>query len=116
MGKLLQVRVMAYTVDPDGVALAWPKLSGLAYPAGHGYAPARRGVVELVETLSARLSADELSRELVLRLKPGLAKAAEAVAALSEALASWKADEAQRLTERIENLLDELEEMPGGYD
>ena len=113
MGKLLQVRVMAYTVDPGKVDDTWPILSHLAYPPGHDYAPAKRGVLELVATLRARLTAGEVSPGVTERLKPGLDKAEHFVAQLEKALASWQAEKAQMATEKIEDALDELETRAG---
>lgn len=113
MGKLLQVRVMAYTVDPGKVEDTWPILSHLAYPPGHDYAPAKRGVLELVATLGARISAGEVPAEVAARLKPGLGKAEQAVSSLEGALASWKAEDAQMQSEKIEDALDGLEGLAG---
>jgi len=113
MGKLLQVRVSAYTVDPGKVENAWPILSHLAYPAGHEYAPAKRGVLELVDTLHARLTAGEIPENVAKRLSDGIGKARGFVEKLEEALAGWQAEKAQMLTENIEETLDDLEDRAG---
>ncbi|GFK95698.1 hypothetical protein NNJEOMEG_03566 [Fundidesulfovibrio magnetotacticus] len=113
MGKLLQVRVSAATTDPGKVDDAWPILSHLAYPPGHDYAPARRGVLELVDTLRARLAAGEVSPNVAERVAPGLAKAESLVERFNEALAAWKPEAAQRLSEEIEEALDDLEDQAG---
>ena len=109
MGTLLQVRVSVFTVDVDQVEARWPVLVALAYPPGYDYAPAKRGVLELVDTLRARVDAGGASEAVAARLRPGLTKAVGHVAQLNEALAVWKADEARTLTEKIEDMLDELE-------
>jgi len=113
MGKLLQVRVSASTVDPGKVDDAWPILSHLAYPPGHDYAPAKRGVLELIETLRARVSAGEVSPGVALRIDPGLGKAEALSRELAEALAAWQAEKAQMLTEKIEDALSDLEDQAG---
>jgi len=113
MGTLLQVRVSVYTVDPGKVEDAWPVLSRLAYPHSHDYAPAKRGVLELIETLNARITAKEVPGDIAGRLKPGLDKAVQAAAQLQEALALWKPEEAQMITEKIETALDELNDLAG---
>ncbi|MFZ5427223.1 MAG: formin-like protein 18 [Thermodesulfobacteriota bacterium] len=113
MGKLLQVRVSAYTVDPGKVEEAWPILSHLAYPAGHDYAPAKRGVLELVDTLHARLTAGEIPGNVAKRLSEGIGKAVGLTEELCEALSSWQAEKAQRLTEVLEDALDDLEDRAG---
>uniref|UniRef100_A0A7C4AHI9 Formin-like protein 18 n=1 Tax=Fundidesulfovibrio putealis TaxID=270496 RepID=A0A7C4AHI9_9BACT len=109
MGKLLQVRVSAFTVDPSRLEGAWPALYALAYPPANDYAPARKGVLELVETLRARLVAGEAPPAVADRLKPGLDKAESLVRALEDALAAWQPGKAQALTEQIEEALDALE-------
>ncbi len=113
MGKLLQVRVSVYTVDPGKVEDAWPVLSHLAYPPGYDYAPAKRGVLELVDTLHARLSAGDIPENVAARLSEGIGKARALTEQLEEALASWQAEKAQMLTERIEDQLGELEDKAG---
>lgn len=113
MGRLLQVRVSAATVDPGRVEDAWPILSHLAYPSAHEYAPAKRGVLELVDTLHARLTAGEIPANVAARLQGGLARAVELCEALGEALAAWKPGDASALTEKIEDALDELEDRAG---
>jgi len=109
MGRLLQARVSVFTVYPDKVEDAWPELSLLAYPPGHGYAPAKRGVLELVDTLRARMDAGGVSE----RLRPGVEKAVGEALALSEALGEWKVEEARAITEKIEDTLDALESLAG---
>ena len=113
MGKLLQVRVMAYTVDPLKVEDAWPVLGHLAYPPGHEYAPAARGVLELISTLHARMTAGEIPPKAAEALKPGVDEAVRLSAQLEAALAAWQPDKARALTDRIEDALDGLEEKAG---
>ena len=113
MGKLLQVRVSAATIDPGKVEDAWPILSHLAYPPGNAYAPAQRGVLELVDTLQARVSAGEVPDGVSARIRPGVEALKRLVESLKEALASWQAEKAQMLTEKIEDALDDLEGQTG---
>jgi hypothetical protein len=113
MGKLLQVRVSASTVEPGRIEDAWPILCHLAYPPAHGYAPAKRGVLELVDTLHARLTAGEIPPDVAVRLKEGVGRAVSLCEALGGALAAWKPGEASALTEKIEDALDELEDRAG---
>lgn len=113
MGKLLQVRVSASTLDPGKVDSTWPILSHLAYPPGHDYAPAKRGVLELIDTLRARLTAGEIPQGVAGKLAPWLEKAEQLSRQLEDALASWQAEKAQQLTDKIEDALDELEDRAG---
>jgi len=113
MGKLLQVRVSVSTLDPGKVESAWPILSHLAYPPGHDYAPAKRGVLELIDTLRARLTAGDVPQGVADKLKAGLGQAEQLSRQLEDALASWQAEKAQQLTDKIEDALDELEDRAG---
>lgn len=113
MGKLLQVRVSASTLDPGKVESSWPILSHLAYPPGHDYAPAKRGVLELIDTLRARLTAGDVPQGVADKLKAGLGQAEQLARQLEDALASWQAEKAQQLTDKIEDALDELEDRAG---
>ncbi|MBI4803933.1 MAG: formin-like protein 18 [Desulfovibrio sp.] len=113
MGKLLQVRVSVSTIDPGKVEDVWPLLSHLAYPPGHGYAPAQRGVLELVDTLRARITAGEVPAAVAERIRPGVEAVEKVVQSLREALASWQPEKAQQITEKIEDSLDDLEGLAG---
>jgi hypothetical protein len=110
LGRLLQVRVSASTVEPGKVEEAWPILCHLAYPPGNDYAPAGRGVLELVRTLEARISAGEVPGPVVARLSPWLGKAWGLAERFGEALAAWDVDKARRLSDEIEDALDDLED------
>jgi len=110
MGKLLQVRVSASTIDPGKVEKIWPNLSRLAYPAGNDYAPAKRGVLEIIETLRARMVVGEVAKPVAALIEPSLAKAEGLVARFEEALGSWDVNTARALSEKIEDALDEVED------
>ena len=109
MSKYLQVRVIAQTVDPSAIEDAWPMLFKLAYPPSHEYAPAQKGVLELIHTLGARLSSGEVAEKIAAGLRDGVARANALTRELEEALASWRPDKARELTEKIEDALDDLE-------
>jgi hypothetical protein len=113
MGKLLQVRVSAATIDPGKVEDAWPVLWHLAYPPGHGYAPAKPGVLELVDTLHARLAAGDVPQAVAGRIRSGVEALTKLVESLREALAAWQPEKAQLITEKIEDALDDLEGQAG---
>jgi hypothetical protein len=113
MGKLLQVRVSAATVDIAGVERAWPTLWAMAYPPGNDYAPAKQGVLELVDTLRARLDSDELSPAIRKELTPGVEAISGLVHELQNALGTWNVHEAQALSQKIEDGLDAQEDRAG---
>ncbi|WP_243367573.1 hypothetical protein [Fundidesulfovibrio soli] len=113
MSKLLQVRVSVSTLDIAAVERAWPTLWDMAYPPGNDYAPARQGVLELVDTLHARMAAGELSPAIRKGLTPGLEAVSGLVRSLQDALGTWNVHEAQALTQKIEDALDALEDRAG---
>lgn len=53
MGKLLQIRVSAWTYREEDVVRAWPALAALAWPRPQ-YPGEKRGVLELVTALEKR--------------------------------------------------------------
>lgn len=109
MSKYLQVRVTAQTVDPSAIEDAWPILFKLAYPPANEYAAAKKGVLELIHTLGARLSAGDIPEKAASVLRGPVAQANTLTQELEEALASWRPDKAREITERIEDALDDLE-------
>ena len=109
MGRVLQIRVSASTFDEREVADRWPSLSRLAFeelPQG-----AARGVLELVEHLADRQRIGLLPKEADEALGEKTRRAAELKSKLEEALADWKAGEANTLSEQLEDLLDDLEKI-----
>jgi hypothetical protein len=113
MGDLLQVRVMAYTPDVSAVERAWPELSGLAWPPGFDYAPAKRGVLELVDTLVERLRYGDVDKSLAQALLPDAQAVAAVKGQLEAALADWDAAAANKLSVKVEDALAALERKAG---
>ncbi|MGE4291331.1 MAG: hypothetical protein AB7E32_03880 [Desulfovibrio sp.] len=108
MGKLLQIRVSAATYDEAGVVRIWPRLSRLAW--GVDRVPgAAYGVLELGRTLAEKKRLGMLSREAVAVLADGPERLEELVSRLESALGDWKASEANRLSDDLEDALSELE-------
>lgn len=109
MGRHLQVRVVAQTYRPEDILKDWPRLAHLAWE-GELALPngVMRGVLDLVQDLFDKLRFDAPS-EARKALSPGVEKAMAAKRALEEALSSWDAAEANRLSQDIEQLLDDLE-------
>ena len=113
MGDVLQVRVMVYTPDVSVVEKKWPELSELAWPPANNYAPAKRGVLELVDTLVARLRFEDVPKAKVDALLPGVLKARDLATELESALGAWNPSQANKLTVQIENALADLESRAG---
>lgn len=114
MGDILQIRVMAYTPDVGAVEKRWPELSELAWPPANNYAPAKRGVLELVEALVARLRFEDVPKATVDALLPGALKAKALGVDLEEALSQWNASLANKISVQLEDALSDLETRAGG--
>jgi len=111
MGRNLQIRVLATTFRPEDVPRDWPRLVHLAWrgePALPGGAP--RGVLELARDLADVLRL-EAAPEIRAALGPDAARAQALADALDAALADWNPALANRLSEQLEGLLDELEAL-----
>jgi len=114
MGDILQIRVMAYTPDVGAVEKQWPELSELAWPPANDYAPAKRGVLELVEALVSRLRFEDVPKATVDALLPDALKAKALTADLEAALGQWNASLANKISVQLENALTALESRAGG--
>ena len=111
MGKILQIRVMAYTYDEGDVTKAWPKLSALAFPARYP-APQvspQKGVLELIDSLVDQIRFDMVDKSVKQALGAGADAIKDLKAQLEEALANWNPQKANKLSDDLEQMLDELE-------
>lgn len=108
MGKLLQIRVSAWTYREEDVPEVWPGLAHLAWPRPL-YPGEKRGVLELAGALETECSFAGWDRDLKERLQPGITLAAQLKAQLEQALADWEPREANRLSDSLEDVLTELE-------
>lgn len=107
MGKVLQIRVSAWTWDEDLVSKAWPRLSELAFsvPLKHE----KHGVLEMVQSLGDGLQFMKWPEERREALTPGIEKCVDIKRRLEGALANWNPREANSLSEELERELDDLE-------
>ena len=73
MGKILQIRVGAWTYNEDEVVAAWPRLSALVWSELDRWGPQgmKRGVTELAEYLPDALRFADISEESRKALMPG---------------------------------------------
>lgn len=113
MGRLLQILVTSWTYRPEDVEKTWPRLCALAWPAAPKAAPtqSKKGVLELVQALDDGLLFGEWSKEAKTALEPTLALAKDCKRRLEKALADWQPREANQLSDRLEDLLSELEPL-----
>lgn len=126
MGRILQVRVLAYTYRAEDVVKAWPKLATLAF--GLDYVKdaekgklaleetTKKGVLDMIRTLSDGLTFDAWTvephkdmKEKIAVLEPGVKHLVELTSGLENFLSDWRAAEANQATVKIEDALDTLE-------
>ena len=97
MGKLLQIRVSAWTYREEDVVRAWPALTALAWPRPQ-YPDEKRGVLELVTALENGLSFEDWPQAVAVKKD------------LEEALFQWEPRKANELSETLEEELATLNE------
>ena len=107
MGKILQIRVSAWTYDEGEVEEAWPRLAELAFsvPLTHR----KRGVLEMVGALDDGLRFMDWSPALKDSLTPGLRRVVAIRDQLEGALADWDPRRANTLSDALEDALDAVE-------
>ena len=109
MGKLLQIRVSAWTYREEDVVRAWPALAALAWPRPQ-YPGEKRGVLELVTALENGLSFEGWPKAVADGLRGGIGRAAAVKKELEEALFQWEPRKANGLSETLEEELATLNE------
>ena len=107
MGQALQIRVIAVTWNEDLLEKLWPRLTVLAKEVPIHLE--KHGVLELIRALDEGLTFMEWSEQRKQIMGPLIRRAAKLKRDLEEALAGWKAREANQLSDQIEEVLDELE-------
>ena len=108
MGKVLQIRVSAVTWDEDLLERLWPQLAALAFsvPIRHE----KRGVLEMVGALGDGLKFMPWSEKRKSAMGPGIIEAVRFKEDLENALADWRPQEANAASDRLEDVLDKLEQ------
>ena len=109
MGKVLQVRVYAYTFSENDVREVWPRLWTLAFEDNTpGFPHDMKGVHELVRALDDLYQFGNVGEHLRDFLSGRLPALKEAVADLGQSLADWNPKRANELTDAIEDVLTEM--------
>ena len=113
MGKILQIRVGAWTYNEDEVVAAWPRLSALVWSELDRWGPAgmKRGVTELAEYLPDALRFADISEESRKTLMPGAKKVTDKLNEMRSALADWDPRKANALSDELEDAITELEKQ-----
>ncbi len=110
MGKLLQIRVSAWTYDEDAVKANWKNLFALAWP--YSSSPGGKcGVLELVTALENGMALGDWPEGVKEHLENGIEQAGELKRQLEQALANWEPRQANRLSDDLEDVLFRLEEQ-----
>ncbi len=118
MGRILQIRVSAWTYDEDEVTGAWPRLTAFVWSQTERWGPPgmRRGVLELAEFLPDAVKFGLEDEALKSAAEPDVQKAAGQLEKLREALAAWDPREANRISTALEDTLDRLEQTFAEHD
>jgi hypothetical protein len=110
MGKVLQVRVYAYTYNEEDVRKTWPRLWSLAFEETKpGFPYEMAGVLELVRALDDLYQFGVMPEAFRTVVASGLPKVVKAVEDLQRHLADWNPQAANQASDRIEEGLGELE-------
>ncbi len=113
MGKILQIRVSAWTYDDEEVSKAWPLLSEFVWSQTDRWGPtdARHGVLELAEFLPDAIRFGMKNEKLKAAATPACAETAAILGKLRDALAGWDPREANRLSDLLEDSLTRVEQI-----
>jgi hypothetical protein len=135
LGDILSIRVLAQTMDEEDVARTWPALCTLVWPRwmsmlklqsmqlmhiiGPTLGPSsverlfgqkQHGVLELAQSLADIFRIGESPSCVLPAVKEPLAKMEVIFKQLNKALADWKTQEANLLTNELENALNAMEQ------
>jgi len=110
MGKLLQIRVSAWTFSEDEVQKTWPGLWDLVWGEG-GDAIPKKGVLELAQAVFDAVRAGLISSEKAELLREKAEEAEDLRFKIEAALAARDPKGADKLTYDLEDCLDSLQDI-----
>lgn len=113
MGRLLQVRVSAWTYSEDEVRKTWPSLWKLAWQDSD--AIPRKGVMELADAIFDAVRAGLIPDDQAKALKENAEKADTLRQAIEKALGEWKPGEADKRIYELEDTMDALEDTAAKF-
>jgi hypothetical protein len=114
MGKILQIRVSAWTYSEDEVEKTWPALWKMVWGEG-GDAVPKKGVVELAQAAFDAVRAGLVSADRCEAMKEKAEEAESLRFKLEEALSSRQPKEADRISYELEDCLDSLEDIAAKF-
>ena len=113
MGRLLQVRVSAWTYSEDEVRKTWPSLWKLAWQDSD--AIPKKGVMELADAIFDAVRAGLIPDDQAKALKENAEKADTLRQAIEKALGEWKPGEADKRIYELEDTMDALEDTAAKF-
>ncbi|NDV18736.1 hypothetical protein GO013_04790 [Pseudodesulfovibrio sp. JC047] len=113
MGKLLQVRVIAWTVSESDVEKAFPSLWKLVWQDPQVIQ--KKGVLELTGAVFDAVRVGLIDADKAAALKDGAEKAEGIRLDIEKRLGEWKPGEADKLIYQLEDLLESLEEIASQF-
>lgn len=107
MGKVLQIRVSAWTYNEDEVVKMWPNLSAVVWPEADQWSPpgGARGVAELAEALPDVLRFGDLPDHVRAVLQDTVPNVALHLATMRQALGDWEPRGANAASDDLEAAL-----------
>lgn len=114
MGKVLQVRVTAWTYSEDEVRQAWPALWKLIWGEGGDAVPVK-GVLELAEAVFDAVRLGLVSKDQGQALRDRAEQAEALRLKFQDALAARQPAEADAIAYQLEDCLDALEDIVGKF-
>ncbi|WP_456325558.1 hypothetical protein [Desulfonauticus submarinus] len=109
MGRVLQIRVIAYTFNLKEVNQNWPTLYKIA--TDDAYNKKEFGLLELIQKVKEKvLFSEDLNSKLKNTLTPYIDKLNILCTQLEDALSNWKPKNANEISYQIEDVLDNAEE------
>ena len=113
MGRLLQIRVSAWTFSEDDVEKTWPKLWELVWPESKVIP--HKGVMELTEAVFDGVRAGLLAKEVREALGEKADQAEVLRQEIEAALVGRDPRKADKLTYELEDCLDALGDIAGNF-
>jgi hypothetical protein len=110
MGKILQIRVSAWTFSEDEVRKTWPSLWAVVWGDG-GDAVPKKGVLELAQAVFDAVRAGLVAEKIRDALRDKAEEAESLRLKLEDALAARQPKEADTLSYTLEDCLDALEDI-----
>jgi hypothetical protein len=108
LGRVLQIRVSAYTFDPSEVEKNWPHLFEVVFAQDQKVS--NPGVRELLKRLKEKVLFEDLDPRIAAFLEPQVKELESWQKKLDTALANWEPQKANEISYLLEEKLDQIEQ------